>query len=129
MKIYTKGGDSGETSLFGGERVDKDHDRIAAYGTLDELNAVLGLARAQLDLDPNLQSVLSEPIDGLMNEVQNRLFDLGAELATPADNTKAITTLSEEHVLRLERAIDRLEEQLPGLKQFILPSLCIFWLR
>jgi cob(I)alamin adenosyltransferase len=113
MKIYTKTGDTGETGLFGGPRVRKDCPRIEAYGTVDELNAVLGLARAE---------ALSSDVDLLLARVQNELFELGAELATPDAQGKKTATLGEENVAALEAAIDRHEALLPPLKQFILPG-------
>jgi len=113
MKIYTKTGDAGDTGLFGGPRVRKDCPRIEAYGTVDEVNAVLGLARAE---------ALSSDVDLLLARVQNELFELGAELATPDPQGKKTATLGEENVAALEAAIDRHEAILPPLKQFILPG-------
>jgi cob(I)alamin adenosyltransferase len=115
MKIYTKTGDRGETGLFGGARVSKASARVAAYGELDELNSVLGL-------------VLTEPFDPeigkLLTEVQSRLFDLGAELATAPDSKVAlgIPLLEEREVVVLERAIDRAESELAPLQTFVLPG-------
>ena len=113
MKIYTKTGDSGETGLFGGPRVRKDAPRIEAYGTVDELNATLGLARAE--------SLPSE-IDALLNRVQNELFDLGAELATPDAEKRGLRSLGAPQIAALEQAIDQAENQLAPLRQFILPG-------
>ncbi len=113
MKIYTKTGDTGETGLFGGPRVRKDVPRIEAYGAVDELNALLGLARAES---------LPVEIDDLLADVQNELFDLGAELATPDPAAMGIVGLGPKHVAKLEAAIDRHEATLPALKQFILPG-------
>lgn len=119
MKIYTKTGDTGDTSLFGGERVRKDHARIAAYGTLDEMNAVLGMARAEL---ARVDSAPYEGLDALLRDVQNHLFDLGAELAA-SDSAKAGSPLlTDEHVAELEGAIDQNEAKLPPLREFILPG-------
>jgi cob(I)alamin adenosyltransferase len=113
MKIYTKTGDQGETGLFAGPRVRKDDPRIEAYGTVDELNAVLGLARCE-KLPPAIEATLAA--------VQNELFAVGAELASP-DPVKAGTAwIDEPHIRALEQAIDALEEQLPPLRQFILPA-------
>jgi cob(I)alamin adenosyltransferase len=113
MKIYTKKGDAGETGLFGGERVRKDHLRIRVYGTFDELNAVLGLA-------------LAEPgADGLrerLARVQSELFQLGAELATPPGKNAGIALVGDADVERLEREIDAMEAGLAPLKTFILPG-------
>lgn len=112
MKIYTKTGDQGETGLFGGPRVRKNHPRIEAYGTVDELNSLLGLARAE---------GLRSDMDDVLAQVQNDLFALGAELATP-DPRKLSQTLSSGAVARLEGAIDHYETTLPPLTEFILPG-------
>ncbi len=118
MKIYTRGGDAGETSLHGGERVRKDALRVEAYGAVDETNAVIGLALADL-VDADLCA--------LLGEVQRRLFDVGGELATTdveerARKGKAIPRVGDADVLALERAIDRLETELEPLRNFILPG-------
>ncbi len=113
MKIYTKTGDLGETGLFGGPRVRKDAPRIEAYGTVDELNALLGLARAE---------TLGGDFDQLLARIQNELFDLGAELATPDPQAKHTAIIGATHIADLEAAIDRYEAQLAPLKQFILPG-------
>jgi cob(I)alamin adenosyltransferase len=112
MKIYTKTGDAGETGLFGGQRVPKDALRVHAYGTVDECNAAVGLARAA-GLDPGL--------DGLLAQVQSQLFVAGADLATPGERA-SIPRVSEAEVLFLEGAIDELEGGLEPLRQFILPG-------
>ena len=114
MKIYTRTGDAGDTSLFGGARVSKKDPRVDAYGEVDELNAWLGLVRASR-VDP--------AIDQELAELQRDLFALGAELADPAGKlaprvTKAI--IADEHVSRLESLIDGLEAELPPLRRFIL---------
>jgi len=113
MKIYTKKGDKGETSLFGGERVSKSAERIEAYGTVDELNSVIGLA---------LSYGLSEEGRKMLQKIQEHLFILGADLATPPSTDTRIRRLEEEQVTYLEECIDRLEEELPDLKNFILPG-------
>lgn len=115
MKIYTKTGDRGETSLFGGERVPKYHDRIEAYGTIDELNSVIGLA---------ITEITDSSISELLKEIQQNLFTLGADLATPSDKRDRVQVPSIErnHHLNLEREIDGYNEQLPELKHFILPG-------
>ena len=110
MKIYTKTGDAGETGLFGGPRVRKDHTRIEAFGTVDELNSHLGLIRT-------LPS--AAPFDPLLRRVQGELFDLGAQLATPG---AAVERIGPKHVDALERAIDAHEERLEPLSSFILPT-------
>lgn len=113
MKIYTKTGDSGETGLFGGARVPKDDLRIEAYGTVDELNAFLGQARAE---------VLPEEVDRIVARAQNCLFTIGAELATPDPSRQRTAGISASAVEELERAIDHLEASLPPLREFILPG-------
>lgn len=118
MKIYTKTGDQGKTSLYGGQRVDKDHLRIATFGDVDELNAQLGVVRAEI---AGQSGGLAE-IDELLGQVQNHLFDLGAELATPEPAAKGTQLLGEKAIAGLETAIDRWEDQLSPLKQFILPG-------
>lgn len=115
MKIYTKTGDQGETGLFGGPRVRKDNPRIEAYGAVDELNAVLGVVRSE---------PLPVEIDELLAKIQNSLFDLGAELASPDPTRMGVATIGPAHAESLERAIDRYEANLPPLKAFILPGGC-----
>jgi cob(I)alamin adenosyltransferase len=114
MKIYTKGGDAGETGLFGGVRVPKDDLRIRTYGTLDELNAALGLVLTE----PNLPQV----IQGQLRRFQNELFQLGAELATPRGKKINIALVNESHLKVMESEIDQLETELPPLTSFILPG-------
>lgn len=115
MKIYTKTGDAGDTGLFGGQRVRKDHTRIEAYGTLDELNANVGLLR-----DSQEDEVIREELFA----VQNRLFSIGAYLATPpkAGKPSPILDLNEEDITNLEQAMDRMETALEPLRNFILPG-------
>jgi cob(I)alamin adenosyltransferase len=114
MKIYTKTGDGGDTSLFGGQRVPKDALRIEAYGTVDELNSVLGIALAD-NPDDDIRAVLVQ--------IQHQLFGLGADLATPRSVTrKHIRRVEPRDSLRLEREIDRLEKLLKPLHSFILPG-------
>ena len=112
MKIYTKTGDKGKTSLFGGTRVSKDHIRIEAYGTVDELNACMGLLRDHVN---------QEDIP-LITEIQNNLFNIGSVLATEKETGYAIPQLSEEKIVRLEEWMDKAEEGLPKLTNFILPG-------
>ncbi len=128
MKIYTKTGDAGETGLFAGPRVRKDDLRIEAYGTVDELNAVLGLARSHSA--GNAKEKLSAEIDTLLADIQHTLFDLGSELATPDPKSRGTNFFSAKQIESLEQAIDRFESQLPPLKNFILPggSSCEAWL-
>lgn len=113
MKIYTKTGDAGETGLFGGGRVRKDHARIEAFGAVDELNAAIGLARCE-PVPPEVEQTLER--------VQSELFSLGAELATPAPERHGMSILASPHVAALETAIDSLEAGLPPLQNFILPA-------
>ncbi len=114
MKIYTRTGDSGETSLFSGGRVLKAHLRVDTYGTVDELNSALGLARA-------LHA--SKATDTLLETVQNQLFRLGADLATPLDaKAEWLVRMDAESITWLEAQIDRLSADLPELKNFILPG-------
>lgn len=112
MKIYTRTGDDGETGLWGGLRVAKDALRIHAYGTVDECNSALGLARA---------SGLPTELDALAAELQSQLFVVGADLATPGE-AATIPRVGEAEVAVLEEAIDRLESSIEPLKQFILPG-------
>lgn len=113
MKIYTRTGDDGETGLFRGPRVRKDNPRIEAYGSVDELNAVIGLILAEQ---------LGEDLAHLLEGIQRELFAAGAELATPDPDRHGTQLLGERHIEALESAIDVYEEQLPELRQFILPG-------
>lgn len=119
MNIYTKTGDNGQTGLFGGQRIHKSHPRIHAYGTIDELNAQLGVvlahpSSAALDLYPFLQPV------------QQELFVIGSHLSTPYDPSQpappSLPELNNSCVQRLEAHIDQLQATLPELKQFIIPG-------
>ena len=117
-RIYTRGGDKGKTSLGGGERVEKHHPRVAAYGTVDEANAAVGLARLHT-------AALDDPeIDAMLARIQNDLFDLGADLATPeVENPKyPPLRIVSEQVARLEREIDGLNAELQPLNSFVLPG-------
>jgi cob(I)alamin adenosyltransferase len=114
MKIYTRTGDTGETSLFGGTRVGKDDPRVRAYGDVDEVNASLGLARA---------SAADPEIDAELVRLQRDLFALGAQLSDPGNKVgdrSAKARLDDEDVARLEQLIDRMEAGLPPLRNFIL---------
>jgi cob(I)alamin adenosyltransferase len=113
MKIYTKTGDQGDTGLFGGPRVAKDSPRIEAYGTVDELNSVLGIVRAH---------GLERSHDELVSRIQNELFALGAQLATPDPPAHQTAMIGPAQIAALEAAIDYLEGGLEPLKQFILPG-------
>ena len=113
MKIYTKTGDRGDTGLFGGPRVSKDAPRIEAYGTVDELNSVLGVVHT---------ARLGPVIDQLIGRIQNELFDLGAQLATPDPAAHNMTLVGPRQIAALEAAIDSHEQGLQPLKTFILPG-------
>ncbi|MCW5774447.1 MAG: ATP:cob(I)alamin adenosyltransferase, partial [Rhodospirillaceae bacterium] len=114
-KIYTRGGDAGQTSLGDGSRVAKHDRRVAAYGSVDECNSVLGLARLHLKDDAEA--------DAMIGRIQNDLFDLGADLCTPeAENPKwPPLRIVAQQTERLEREIDAMNERIPPLQSFILP--------
>jgi cob(I)alamin adenosyltransferase len=120
MKIYTKGGDLGETGLYGGARVPKDDLRIRAYGALDEVNAVIGMLIAELTVGL-VGAVGAERTQGLVR-IQGELFQLGAELATPRGKKVASRMIELQDVEFLEKEIDLMEGQLEALKNFILPG-------
>lgn len=113
MKIYTRTGDSGETGLLGGQRVAKDSPRVEVCGTVDELNAALGLARAE-----------GPPgdLDSLLERLQHELFRLGAELASGGSFARGAGFVHPEHIQSIEREIDGREKSLAELRQFILPG-------
>lgn len=117
MKIYTKTGDKGETSLMGGQRVRKDDIRLEAYGTVDELNSFIGMIR----------NFISDDYDkNLIYFIQNRLFDIGAFLAAEEENAEfplpVLRSVSAEDAKIIEQAIDRFERDLPKLENFIIPA-------
>ncbi|MBK8704864.1 MAG: cob(I)yrinic acid a,c-diamide adenosyltransferase [Saprospiraceae bacterium] len=113
MRIYTKTGDKGDTSLFGGKRLPKSHLRIETYGTVDELNSFIGVLR---------DSTESKPIRSMLKEIQDRLFTLGANLASDPEKPLATPDILDSDIEALENAIDEMTEQLPPLKNFILPG-------
>jgi cob(I)alamin adenosyltransferase len=117
-RIYTRSGDSGDTGLFGGQRVRKDDVRVEAYGTVDELNALLGVA-VSVSQDPDLARLLTH--------IQHDLFSLGADLATPESagekhGRAVVSRVDDGAATRLEHEIDRLESELAPLNRFILPG-------
>lgn len=113
-KIYTKGGDKGETSLVGGTRISKDHDKIEAYGTVDELNAWIGVL---------YDAAENEGRRPLLKEIQDRLFTIGAELASePEQHRKKLPELFEKDIEVLEKEMDLYTEQIPPLRAFVLPG-------
>jgi len=116
-RIYTRTGDDGTTSLFGGERVGKANPRIDAYGTVDEANSIVGQARAFLRGEPG-----AERLDPVLGDIQEELFVLGADLATPVDAKPMVPRVKETHVQRLEERIDTFDADLKPLKKFVLPG-------
>jgi len=113
MKIYTRKGDAGTTSLIGGTQVAKFHYRIDAYGSADELNAQVGLLR---------DSLADNPVREFLYGIQNNLFMIGSILASDGKNQMKLPEIEESHIQTLENEIDRLEQTLPLLKNFILPG-------
>lgn len=116
MKIYTKTGDDGTTGLFGGKRVQKFDERVETYGEIDELNSVIGVA---------LTFVNSKEVENDLLIIQNKLFEIGALIATPDEDRtklKGINDIQEDDVIKIEERIDYYDELLPGLKNFILPG-------
>ncbi|MBL7882978.1 MAG: cob(I)yrinic acid a,c-diamide adenosyltransferase [Bacteroidia bacterium] len=114
FKVYTKTGDKGQTSLIGGTRVPKHHIRIESYGTVDELNSFIGLIRDQT-IDEHSKTILIE--------IQDRLFTIGASLASDPQKSKMkIPDLKEEDVILLETEMDKMDESLPEMKSFVLPG-------
>ena len=121
-KVYTRTGDTGSTRLVGGKKVAKDAARIAAYGTIDELNSVVGLARVFND-DLKQELPATKQLDDIFRQLQNELFDLGSELATPSDfSYEGMFRVSEQEVKGLERLIDSCQKDLEPLNSFILPG-------
>ena len=121
-KVYTKGGDKGQTSLADGTRVSKNHIRIETYGTVDELNAILGIIRTFLR-DSQAPKTQVEKLDQMLNTIQNMLFNLGADLATPVSKRwPNMILITPQNISDLENWIDELNETLPPLKEFILPG-------
>jgi cob(I)alamin adenosyltransferase len=121
-RIYTKAGDKGQTTLVGGKKVSKDSPRIEAYGTVDELNALVGLLRKANRDEPGPEAARTR-LDAILQRVQNELFNLGSLLATlPEDLGEKQPRIEARHVEALEREIDELNEGLPPLRSFTLPG-------
>ena len=121
-RVYTRTGDKGTTALVGGKRVPKDSPRIAAYGTIDELNAVLGLARV-FNEERLEEGEKHRWLDEVFRRLQNQLFDLGSELATPADAVyEGMFRIGDAEVKELEALMDRCQKDLEPLRSFILPG-------
>ena len=117
-RVYTRGGDKGETSLIGGERVSKASSRIEGYGTVDETNATIGLVIEALE-----SSAAGPHLIPILRRVQNELFNLGAELAAGDAETRAkLPRIEQRHIDGLERDIDAVNDDLPELKSFVLPG-------
>ena len=121
-RVYTRTGDGGETALVGGRRVAKDAPRIEAYGTIDELNAVIGLARV-FNAERLKKGKDHRWLDEVFRRLQNELFDLGSELATPEDGAyEGMHRVSEAQVTALEKLMDKCQKDLKPLKSFVLPG-------
>ena len=119
-RVYTKTGDRGETGLVGGKRVAKDSLRIEAYGTVDELNSIVGLTRV---FNQEVETDEVREIDGYLRQIQNELFDLGSELATPPETfVEGMPRVKPEQVRRMEETMDRYQKELQPLKSFVLPG-------
>ena len=121
-KVYTRSGDGGQTMLATGDRVAKDHVRIASYGDVDELNSVIGLIRTELAREPRRTGaeVVMDAADAQLSAIQQELFDLGAELSTPDGSSRL--KVQAAAIERLESEIDAWNDPLPPLKSFILPG-------
>lgn len=120
-KVYTRTGDKGQTRLVGGQKVRKDSARIDAYGDVDELNTVLGIVRVEVKRATGAAALAD--LDGWLHQVQNDLFNLGSDLATRTDDRwEGMRLVHEGDVARLEGEIDRMNEVLPALEEFILPG-------
>ena len=121
-RVYTRAGDQGETQLVGGRRVPKDSPRIEAYGTLDELNSIVGLARV-FNAERLSAHERHRWLDEVLRRLQNELFDLGSELATPADAAyEGMWRVGATQVTALERLIDECQKDLAPLQSFVLPG-------
>ena len=121
-RVYTRTGDKGTTALVGGKRVPKDSPRIVAYGTVDELNSTVGLARV-FNAERLAEDDKHRWLDGVLRRLQNQLFDLGSELATPDDAAyEGMHRVGDAEVKELEELMDRCQKELPSLRSFVLPG-------
>lgn len=121
-RVYTRAGDQGDTALVGGRRVPKDSPRIEAYGTIDELNSIIGLARA-FNAEGKKPGQKQRWLDEVLRRLQNELFDLGSELATPAEAFyEGMFRVGPDQVTALERLMDECQKELAPLKSFVLPG-------
>ncbi len=118
MRVYTRSGDKGSTSLVHGKRVPKSDIRVEAYGTCDEANSMIGLAVSYMKEEP---FYIEEKLNESFHQIQTVLFHVGAELATPADK-EVYWQIKEDHIKKLEKIIDEMDQSLEPLKQFILPG-------
>ncbi|MEN9824586.1 MAG: hypothetical protein RI953_331 [Pseudomonadota bacterium] len=122
-RVYTKTGDNGTTSLADGSRVSKSDLRLETYGTVDELNSVIGLCRTSLPLSDHLQNSARQQFDEWLERIQNDLFNLGGDLATPiASRWENMVVVGETEIGRLEQMIDRMQTALQPLREFVLPG-------
>lgn len=122
-RVYTRGGDKGMTSLVGGVRIEKASVKLDSYGAIDELNCLVGLARAALAADAALKAPDREDLDASLRLVQNKLFDVGSILATPADKPYAgMPRISDDDAADLEKRMDAMQASLEPLKSFCLPG-------
>jgi len=121
-RVYTRTGDTGETGLVGGKRIPKDSPRIEAYGTIDELNSIVGLARA-FNEEKLADGDAHQFLDTVLRQIQDELFDLGSELATPPDFfQQGMYRVGEPEVKKIEQLIDECQKDLEPLKSFVLPG-------
>lgn len=122
-RVYTRAGDDGKTALIGGSRVPKDHPRVEAYGCLDELNGIAGLARAAVAADRKIPAADRRELDARLRGVQNRLFDAGSVLAARDGKAwKGMPLPGAEDIAALEKSMDAMNRTLPPLQSFVLPG-------
>lgn len=122
-RVYTKTGDRGDTGLVGGHRIGKDDLRIECYGTVDELNSVIGLCRLHTRPQRAEEAAALGELDAILARVQNELFNLGSTLATRAEELRSTQpVIKARHIERLEQEIDKFNDELPELRSFVLPG-------